>query len=819
MRVNYPYLKDSSFLFQLAREKNITLFVKMLVLTFDEKPVKEIHGRVISGNINVDGNSAVRRTGNITAFVAEKDASYMEIGGLFALNKKIRIEVGIENTTSLYTDYPILWFPQGVFCIMNLSSSHSTSGTTVSLQLKDKMVFLNGECGGTIPASTTFHEYDEIDPETGDYVTQKPTIIQIIRELVNHFGGEDLNRIIISDLDNRIKKVMKWTQENPLYHYQDNMGGAFFTLTPLSEEDARAHGRLGELEDELHQLDKKFSEEDSSNYAPSDWYQFQQDYMAERDTLLNAIQSEKDKILSTTQQNENWILFKVYSLGRDIGYVYSDFYYPAELIGNAGDSVCTILDNIKNTLGNFEYYYDLDGNFIFQEIKNYLNTRQSTHILNDDNPNKYLINRSKGKAEYVFDDNTIITSFSNSPQYEMIKNDFIVWGMRKTITDKTVPIRYHLAIDTKPTPGNTYQGYFYDDPEAINIADLQPIQKVRLPINYDSIEQLPWIGQLGTLYNVKDTQFNFNKIYYWDPDNERELTNEEKSLVKNEKILFPHHLKELPEEEEVFLEFFTTEEEKLFNREEFKKEIQLVDKNNDGVFDTYPVEYTHYFPTTLTTITTTDWRSELFMSGVNTTRYGNNSNYYYVELENEWTKLYDLEKQEWKPTTVDDMTSLDYFLDFIDSTAAISQFSISNIGRRSKIIVDDKINCIFEPEIPDFVLIESGAEDADKLREECIQRGQNFLTVDSEIYNGIIQGGTYNSAFNQIQDLLYQHTGYNEAVSVQILPMYFLEPNTRITIKDAETGIYGDYMLNSFSIPLDINGTMSLSCTRALEKI
>ena len=33
-----------------------------------------------------------------------------------------------------------------------------------------------------------------------------------------------------------------------------------------------------------------------------------------------------------------------------------------------------LLDNIKNKLGNYEYYYDIDGNFIFQEIKNYLNT-------------------------------------------------------------------------------------------------------------------------------------------------------------------------------------------------------------------------------------------------------------------------------------------------------------------------------------------------------------------------------------------------------------------------------------------------------------
>ena len=31
----------------------------------------------------------------------------------------------------------------------------------------------------------------------------------IIREVVNHFGGEQLSKIIISDVPSRIKKVMK----------------------------------------------------------------------------------------------------------------------------------------------------------------------------------------------------------------------------------------------------------------------------------------------------------------------------------------------------------------------------------------------------------------------------------------------------------------------------------------------------------------------------------------------------------------------------------------------------------------------------------
>lgn len=47
--------------------------------------------------------------------------------------------------------------------MINPNLSHSTSGTTISLTLKDKMVLLNGEIGGVIPASTQFDQYDTID--------------------------------------------------------------------------------------------------------------------------------------------------------------------------------------------------------------------------------------------------------------------------------------------------------------------------------------------------------------------------------------------------------------------------------------------------------------------------------------------------------------------------------------------------------------------------------------------------------------------------------------------------------------------------------
>ena len=111
----------------------------------------------------------------------------------------------------------------------------------------------------------------------------------------------------------------------------------------------------------------------------------------------------------------------------DVGYIYSDFVYTSEFIADAGNSVCNILDTIVSYLGgNYEYFYDVFGNFIFQEIKNYVNISQATLEIDKIKNNDYLLDMSKGKVVYDFSNKDINISFSNSPQYSNVKNDFVV---------------------------------------------------------------------------------------------------------------------------------------------------------------------------------------------------------------------------------------------------------------------------------------------------------------------------------------------------------------------------------------------------------
>ena len=81
------------------------------------------------------------------------------------------------------------------------------------------------------------------------------------------------------------------------------------------------------------------------------------------------------------------------------------------------------------------------------------------------NQNNYLIDMNGGKAIFSFDDGILISSYSNNPQFHSIKNDFVVWGIRKNANKHDVPIRYHLAIDKKPIKRNKYLAFFYTDPE------------------------------------------------------------------------------------------------------------------------------------------------------------------------------------------------------------------------------------------------------------------------------------------------------------------------------------------------------------------
>ena len=44
-----------------------------------------------------------------------------------------------------------------------------------------------------------------------------------------------------------------------------------------------------------------------------------------------------------------------------IGYTLSDLVYAGTLAANPGETIMSVLDKVKNQLGMFEYFYNVDG--------------------------------------------------------------------------------------------------------------------------------------------------------------------------------------------------------------------------------------------------------------------------------------------------------------------------------------------------------------------------------------------------------------------------------------------------------------------------
>lgn len=730
MRKVYPYLnnpygnnlntqRDSrTFLQKIDDFVNQKQYIRITLLDWQENGIKEIEGELTGGSITKDGASSVRRTCNFQATVSGTTYNVEDMEMDFAINKKVFIEVGVKNYTDEYPEYPIIWFPQGVFFIssVNLSSS-ATSQVNIALQLKDKMCNLNGEIGGTFTATTILDEVDTQQPD-GTYATEKIKVIEIITEVVNHFGGEPLTNIVIEDVPPRIQRVMRWMGDTPLWmKQQGNVDTGIY-----------------------YQVEVEPPDEDNS----FGWYQ--------------------------------------YVNGDDVGYIYDDFFYTGELVMAPGDNVCTALDALVQYLGNFEYFYDEFGVFHFREIKNYMNTTQASIVGFE--AAEYLTDITTGKSTFNFSDDHNLISITANPQYSNIKNDYVVQGLRQgTMNNASYPVRYHLAIDYKPTVGNTYRDLIlYKSPT-------DGLVKAMFPLH---VEELPEVGNFNIFYMIGNDP---EQIWFWSQNLE---------YVPIEPIIY------YPPDENT--EGYVTKD---WRTEIYLRGLLARDLGTDA---------SQYF-TNLTnnkangTGATYPWIDNIF----NTTKHENiDIDLYYTELNAFWPEIYDLENQRFwaeeddKSLQHTSLTDGNYYLDFIDpSTTGMGQFCINNIGRRTVVVNNEQINCLFEPTFPNINFLNLDEDDIEEHRNECITTGQPYTQVHGEIFNALSTGGYHFACFDEIKYQLYLHTNYAKTLSLIALPAFYLDVNERCTINDKSTNTYGDFVISNVTIPFGAGQSMSVSCSEA----
>ena len=73
-------------------------------------------------------------------------------------------------------------------------------------------------------------------------------------------------------------------------------------------------------------------------------------------------------------------------------------------------------------------------------------------------------------------------------------------------------------------------------------------------------------------------------------------------------------------------------------------------------------------------------------------------------------------------------------------------------------------------------------------------------------------------AKNALDELLYQHSYCTESINITAIPVYYLQPNTRISVRDDQSEINGEYIVSKITLPLTYNGQMSIQATKAPQR-
>ena len=424
-------LFDSEFLYQLSIAKEREVYARITSLTWDEMPLEYIEGKVTGGSINVDGESAVRRTCSLSLIAKDIDINEFYWG----FKTKFKLEIGLKN--KINKKYPeIIWFKQGLYIITQFSTQKGINNYTININGKDKMCLLNGDIAGSLPHTTDFGVEEYYDSTTGITTYTDIPIKTIIREAVQNFGNELAKNIIINDIEDAGLELLEYRGDTPIYMFREYNSDVFTNITINGNQPCYFADNLNNkitisnseiIYDDLVNLD-----EDSS--------------IASIIQLNNNIDANKYKIAK-------------FEYGSIPGYRLTDLTYAGELIGNVGTPITQILDNIKKMLGHYEYYYDLDGRFIFQKKQDNI---QISSIGSQERQDKIIANAAVN-TELVFNfiGNNLISAISNTPNILNLKNDYSVWGVRKTLAGSELDIHMRYAIDKKPFYYKAYNGIIY----------------------------------------------------------------------------------------------------------------------------------------------------------------------------------------------------------------------------------------------------------------------------------------------------------------------------------------------------------------------
>ena len=863
---------DSDFLHRFDKQKNKIIHARVTALTFDERPIEMIEGRVTAGTINVDGTSAVRRTCQLTLVAPEVSISNYYWG----LNTKFKLEIGVENQTDAkYSD--IIWFNQGLYVITGFNVAFQPSSYVININGKDKMCLLNGELGGIFSSSVDLGQLEETT-ENGVKLLKIP-VKQIIRDMVHQYGNEPFHNIIINDLDELGLQLQEYNYEQPLYlfrkaeeesnvYYKGTLdSGTECVITPpralptegwsfVSQEDEKGLCVIESigLEDNLDFDEIAISDDGILTVVENNYYYGFEGSINENGILIlgNAVdlrtniadsriiydslvepltEIDKRSTLVSLQQDGSQVPAYIAKIdfGETAGYKEIDLIYPDELIANAGDSITVILDKIKQFLGSYEYFYDLDGHFVFQKQKSQINTNWSP-INSAEKDNVYVEELEPSHYEYIFSGSELFTAINNVPDLANLRNDYTVWGTKKSATGKELPAHMRYAIDTKPLKYTsiavkdkeleqynklynftllgqdsvTYiaDGYYGYQADGIHCDWREIIYQMakdyRRYNHLDDFElRIIRANEKDGLYNTGITgyeQYYIDLEGFW-----RQLYNPEPTYHKTAIEAFD------PSQKYYILDEAYVEVEAPRENDHRKYYIQS-GGSYEHVVSPFSKEQTYYIKEEKYRLIESEFDQEEVYYVQNEDFYHSNSSLF------PWLKdIYNAPEK------------LVFWLDFLDLGGDLNKYGVQLVGDRPKVVNDNQVKAIYYRETP-LIIFQDFEEGNDIVTEETVSAGQNsgyrYFNVGGGHFDNMFRVSTQGkSAKDAIDTLLYNHSYCIESVTITSVPIYYLEPNTRIYISDIEANIEGEYILSKFTIPLHYNGTMSLTATKAVNRL
>ena len=858
---------DKDFLSQLSKVKHKTVYARITALTFDERPMQRVEGRITQGSVNIDGASAIRRTCSLT--IVAQNFKYDDY--YWGLNTKFKLEVGLENVIN--STYPeIIWFNQGIYLITTFNTSRTTNNFTIQISGKDKMALLNGEISGSIEARTDFGTIEEENAD-GVWSYRKIPIYDIIKNMIHVYAREPYENIIINDLDIYGLELLEYRQDKPLYVFQE-INNLHLYSNATTDEDKACKVYLPSNDGKPSTLYKVCTLKDLDELDLKPLMN-----LADKQTYPKIIELFDDKDIAS---GKYFYVAKI-EYGQTAGYKETELVYPGDLIANIGESVTSILDKIKNTLGYYEYFYNVDGQFVFQKKKEYVDMDWSPIV--QSNGETYVAAESEEYA-YLFNDLGTITSFSKNPNLLNLKNDYSVWGQKTSASGQQVPIHIRYAIDKKPSqytlikvseeevrPYNEKYGttlkkqvhYTYTTDKYDWREIIYQMAKDYLAYGHLDDFELKIVEANGDLYPGGRTGYEAyytDLLGFW-----RDLYNPDIEVnVIRTKIMIKNKEKEASKEkdptvvlkltrqiEDLYLKlnniledaknfYYYTYDENGNPIYEITNRGLAYDSDGDLVIDSeeqndFALRQVYMYGETPKLlgkvpaydeiiITEVDGRVEgtnikdkVWDSSKDDNSYPDKDYQHDNEVYFKYIKTHFVDSNlYWNRAVFNSPWTINFWFDFLDPGGEMECFSVPMIGNRAKVVNDNNVKAIYFRETPEIIYKPMTADDSeneDNSKQEE-QDGYTYLQAPEEYFSISAQG---RSAKDKLNELIYQHSYCIESSTITTIPIYYLQPNSKVHLFDEALGLNGDYIVSKITVPLTYNGTMQLTAVKTTQRI